>query len=226
MISGTAKSPFCYGGDSVADLVIRNALLRDSAGERMADIGITGSIITSVGGAENCGCRTIDAGCLSVTAGRSYVCRGDFGENGEDLLFSGYSTLIFEHCASSPPVSELIKTAMNTLLNFAVISRCKSRDLPYDDGTLTVSDAEMLSKHLGSVAVGMMADLYFRSPQGRLEKVIKGGRLIFDRLVTDRRDIIYAMSSPERSAFFTTKSAAAGYLGKKLRGERKIIAVV
>ncbi|MBQ8966838.1 hypothetical protein [Ruminococcus sp.] len=209
--------------EKLPDIVIKNALL--TAGK--TDIEITDGFITRVGASAEKGVRcTLDGAGLSVEAGQIFFCRDSFSFNGEDLLFSGYSTVIFRQTAMSPPVSELFKTAMSAPLNFAVISACKRSELPYDDGTLSAAQADLIAGHIGSLEVGMAADIFFRDSNGRVEKIIKGGKLIFDRSLTDRHDIIYTMAGPLHSTFFTTRSAAEGYIGQKLRGERRITAIV
>ena len=157
--------------EKLPDIVIKNALL--SGGK--TDIEITDGIITRLGTSEKKGaCCTLDGAGLSVEAGQIFFCGNSFSFNGEELLFSGYSTVIFRQTALSPPVSELFKTVMNTPLNFAVISACKRSEEPYDDGTLTLAEADLIPGHIGSLVAGM----------------------------------------------------AAGYIGQKLRGERRITAIV
>ena len=209
-------------GCILPEIVIKNAAV-DS---RTVNIEIAGGLITGVGSsAERGSVCTLDAHGLTVTAGKPFVCRAGTIPDGEELLFSGYSTLIYEHDAASPPASSLIKSAMRTLLNFAVISACKRRDTLFDDGTLTPCGAEGLAVYTGALETGMIADIFFWDSHFRAAKMIKGGRLIFDRTVSPRRDIIYAMAEPERSVFFTTSTAASGYVGQKMRGERRVIAV-
>lgn len=206
------------GGIYSPEMVIKNT--------SVGDIEISDGIITAVGSSEQCGrICTIDAADRSVTAGRIFRCGAKEPLSGEELLFSGYSTVIFERGACSLPVGELIKSAMNTLLNFAVISDHRQSVLPFDDGTLTPQQAALLESRVGSLSVGMTADIFIWDGAFP-EKIIKGGKLIFDRSLTDRRDIIYTMAEPERSVFFTTRSAADGYIGAKLRGERRVVAVV
>ncbi|MBO5557143.1 hypothetical protein [Ruminococcus sp.] len=213
------------GGIYSPEMVIKNALVDG----QLTDIEITCGRISAVGkNLPTADCMTINAGGLMASAGRIYLCDCG-GLDCEELLFSGFSTIVFRRRAASPSVSDCIKRAMTVPLNFAVLSDADAAVSSFSDGALPTCGIEIISDHVGAVEVGMLADIFLWARQGSLktpEKIIKGGRLIFDRSISPRRDIIYAMSEPLRSVFFTTQADADSYIGKKLVGERSVAAIV
>ena len=200
-------------------LVIKNAVVVGRESVYKADIGITDGRITAVGKADD-GCRQIDAEGLVLTAGKVHTVNGGLDSYMlEDMLFSGVSTVVFD----SQPSDNEIKLMLGHPLNYCV---CFGGDQ---------HDTEELFHHVGDVAVGMIADLYLWRCEKfgtEPEKIIKFGRCIFDRSLTDRKDVIYALAydtshRPARSAsvFFTSHHEANSYFGRLYETEHTMIAL-
>ena len=91
-----------------------------------------------------------------------------------------------------------------------------------------------LTEHLGTVSEGKLADLYLWKPENLFsvpEKIIKCGRCIYDRSITQRHDIIYAYlnfnnrAGQNSCAVFTSETAAQGVFGEKIRPFRWVLTV-
>ena len=202
------------------DIVIRNAVVIGADSVYKADIAITDGRISAIGGADDKLCRQIDAEGLVLTAGRVRTVNGALDSYMlEELLFSGVSTLTFD----SQPSDNDIKMMLEHPMNYCVCFDGHQHD-----------DDELLH-HVGDVAVGRIADLYlWKCEKFNIapEKIIKFGRCIFDRSLTDRKDIIYALSydttrRPARSAsvFFTSHNDVNGYFGRLYETEHTMIAL-
>ncbi|SFC33731.1 hypothetical protein [Ruminococcus albus] len=202
------------------DIVIRNAAVIGADSVYKADIAITDGRISAIGGADDKPCRQIDAEGLVLTAGRVRTVSGALDSYMlEELLFSGVSTLTFD----SQPSDNDIKMMLEHPLNYCVCF----------DGQ--PHDSDELLHHVGDVALGRIADLYlWKCEKFNIapEKIIKFGRCIFDRSLTDRKDIIYALSydttrRPARSAsvFFTSHNDVNGYFGRLYETEHTMIAL-
>lgn len=202
------------------DSVIRNAVVIGADSVYKADIAITDGRISAIGGADDKACRQIDAEGLVLTAGRIRTVSGSLDSYMlEELLFSGVSTLTFDSQPSDNDIKMMLEHPMNYCVCF--------------DGHQ--HDSDELLHHVGDVAVGRIADLYlWKCEKFNIapEKIIKFGRCIFDRSLTDRKDIIYALSydttrRPARSAsvFFTSHSDVNGYFGRLYETEHTMIAI-
>ena len=205
---------------SDVDLVIRNTVVIGADSVYIADIAITDGRISAIGGADDKACRQIDAEGLVLTAGRVRTVNGGLDPYMlEELLFSGVSTLTFD----SQPSDNDIKMMLEHPLNYCVFFDGKQHD------------TDALLHHVGDVAVGRIADLFlWKCERFNIapEKIIKYGRCIYDRSLTDRKDIIYALSydtsrRPARSAsvFFTSHNDVNGYFGGLYKTEHTMIEI-
>ena len=255
----TAPSP-AERDDKTADIAFKNAIVVDSTGVFKADVCVSDGVISAVGVLQEAR-KVIDADGFVLTAGRIFT--GSVSEAGapEELLFSGYSTAMFELRSGHETVSEMLWEKNSLPVNLGFIpsddnhGSCPESDLcPVSNSGNSLSfegvNSEVrtriaeqtiipalrcgVSRYVGTVEVGKLADLFlwrynelFRKPS----KIVKSGRLIYNSVVTDRRDIVYSMLSCSEEwavrnpcVFFTSPSAAAGYLGRQMHCERNVIA--
>ena len=213
----TAADEYIHAAD--AQLVIKNAVVVEGEEAFKTDIVITDGRISALGKVGEHTCRQIDAEGLAVTAGSIQTISSADTYALEDLLFSGTSTVVYDGC----PDPNDIKLMLDHPLNFC---------FPYYQEKRSASTVSCLSDHVGKVSVGMIADLYLWRPE-RInkspEKIIKCGRCIYDRVLSDRRDVIYLFSYntscvPARSAsvVFTSRS---DYLSELYKYDYNIIAL-
>lgn len=276
---------------SSSELIIKNVVVIDVEGIFKADAGICEGRITKFGRADITGagsCRVINGDGLVLTCGGVAVIDGRLDRHdAEDLLFKGYSTVIFVGDRASG-TSEIVGELMTLPLNIGFVSEVCNADRSYiseavsngccglivgngnasrdtvqmlaerfniitadvqtsvekrSSGSLadeisarTVEPAKRfgLTAHVGAAAEGKLADLYLWRPETLFdvpEKIIKCGRCIFDRSITQRQDMIYAYlnynnrAGQNSCAVFTSETAANGVFGEKLRPLRRVLTV-
>ena len=205
-----------------AQLVVKNAVVIDGDSAFITDIAVTDGRISALGKIGNNDCRLMDADGLAVTAGDIRTLGNSDAFMLEDMLFSGVSTVVW----NSKPDDNELKLMLDHPLNY-----CFADDTNTNSQSLVCG----LSGYVGKVSVGMIADLYLWRPENfhtAPEKIIKFGRCIFDRTLTDRREIIYVLSYdtsrvPARSSsvIFTPHSAAESYFGRLYCSEHTFIAL-
>ena len=275
----------CLGGELTPELVIKNAVVIDSRGAFKADIEIANGRIIGLGRSAGRSCRHIDAEGLVLTAGGIYVSEFHDMPDADELLFSGYSTLIIKNItqlSGSKQAASLLESPLNVgfiasavqadklrinhLLSDGAFSVdiCAPKTDPVSNSTdafhlyalkraddlrrepcqnssahhlqdLNTAKQYGLEDHIGSVSEGKLADLFMWEPEKFLRSpalIIKGGRLIFDSRISDRRDIIYTkLFDIDRRpaglpcAFFTSKNAADGYIGTMVGQYRDVLVV-
>ena len=207
---------------SDAQLVIKNAVVIDGNCAFKTDIAVTDGRISALGKIAG-KCRSkIDAEGLIASAGDIRSTDSLDAYALEDLLFSGISTIIPNDRLSSNDIKHILDIPLNYFLDF-------DTDISRKD------TARGLLRHVGKVSVGMIADLYFwRCEDFHIlpEKIIKYGRCIYDRSLTDRRDIIYVSSFdtsfvPARSSsvIFTPQKAENSYLGRLYKSEHTFVPI-
>lgn len=210
--------------DNDADIVLKNALVVDSTGVYPADVSISDGVIVSVGTSQNA-MKTYDADGYVLTAGRIFTGKVSEAGNAEELLFSGYSTAIFELDCGRERVAEVLmeKNSLPVNLGFIpsadscrcfvsddfcpVLDRGSHTDFEGENSDIMRRIAEQtilpafrcgISSHVGTVEVGKLADLFLWRPEEffrKPAKIFKSGRLVFDSTLTDRRDIVYSLLS-------------------------------
>ncbi len=232
------------------DLVIKNAAVIDSTGVFMADIAVKNGRISHVGKVPYGDCMSVDANGLILTAGR--ICFEERFDScsAASKLFSGVTTVVYHSEYADSMLHDHFSSAMGLPLNFYFTDR-------YPDSQFHISISESspnfniltelseltlapacrcgLDDHVGSVSTGRLADLCLFKPEDypdRPYKIIKSGRVIYDRSVTDRGDIVYTMccdtsAMPARNCavFFTRAGSADSTVSKLIMPERMVVAL-